>query len=303
MLHCRQRYRYREEDGSMKRARAQKILSLTCIVIAAAVAFAVTGYLDKAFAAGSKTIYVIDGQYEISVSKENRERSYKYNKKGLLTGEVEHFHKYSKPNMKFKYNKKNRLVRIDYKNGSWKLIEKYAYTKGGKLKSRTYKSTGSGSPFTIYDRYTCNKAGLPVKVIQTDKREVWTYNYSYNKKGRLVRKYQHYINYDATYNREISYLYTYKYDKKGNLKSSTTKDPSDPRAGGTVYYKNTYKKGRLVKIVTKSRSDVTGKWETSPPLIYTYKKIKVPKKMVPQIKKQQWAILNWNQNAALGSID
>ena len=286
----------------MRGKRVQRILGLTCIVIAAAVAFAVTGYLDKAYAAGSKTIYVIDGKYEIKATKDNLLRSYKYNKKGLLVGEVEHFNHYSKPNMKYKYNKKNRLVRIDYKNGKWKVVETYAYTRGGKLKSRTYKSTGAGSPFTLYDRYTCSKAGLPVKVIQTCKREVWTYQYSYNKKGRLVSKYSHYVDPDAEYNQEITEYYTYKYDKKGNLRSYTAKSP-DNHVGGTVYYKNSYKKGRLVKVVTKSKDIGTGKWETSPPELYTYKKNKVPKKMIHQIRKQQWAILNRNQNAALGSID
>ena len=281
----------------MRGKRAQRILGLTCIVIAAAVAFAVTGHLDKAYAAGSKTIYVIDGKYENKATKSNLMHSYKYNKKGLLVKDVENIS--NKPTYKYKYNKKNQIVRITYKYGKkWGYVDTYAYNSSGQLKSCTSRGTGTSRSESYYETFVCNKAGLPVKGIVKDKRAVTTFNYSYNKKGRVVSQYIHYVDPDAE--QDFTAYFTYKYDKKGNLKSTTAKDPDNLTGRGADRYKNTYKKGRLVKVVMKTKYPNASKWEKYQPTVYTYKKIKVSKKMIPQIKKQQWALLNNNLNAALG---
>ena len=95
---------------------------------------------------------------------------------------------------------------------------------------------------------------------------------SYNKKGHISK-----VVGTFDYTNEKSVV-RYSYDSKGNVVKE--KYPSQ-----TFTHKYTYKDG---KVISQYNSD----WKTTAK--YTYKKCWVPKKYAKRVKKQQWAIINYN---------
>ena len=158
---------------------------------------------------------------------------------------------------KSKYTyKKGRISKVTV----GKTIMKLTYNAGGQVKKT--KVIG-----TYYD---------PVK--HKDIKGSYTNKYSYNAKGLLVRA------------NTLDKLYTYKYDKKKNIKKITVKDKEDKSK--TVYnIKNKYKKDRLVKR-TITHIDPYEGGKSSGTVTYKYKTINVPKKVVKIIKNQQYVLLN-----------
>lgn len=113
-------------------------------------------------------------------------------------------------------------------------------------------------------------------------------SYAY-KKGHLVKQ----TNETGT---SGNIVFTYGYDKKGNLKKVT--DPR-PTSGtyGTTKYTNTYdKKTKMLK----KRSEKRGSGAAYATTTYKYKKIKVKNAaLAKKIAAQQWSIINNNNNFAL----
>lgn len=102
-------------------------------------------------------------------------------------------------------------------------------------------------------------------------------NYSYNKKGQLIRK-----EYMGT-------IYKYKYDRNENIKALKIRDSE--KDSGDYKYKLTYKNGRAIKQVISNMSDAENNEVITK---FKYKKVKVKKEYISIIKKQQWEIINEN---------
>lgn len=102
-------------------------------------------------------------------------------------------------------------------------------------------------------------------------------NYSYNKKGQLIRK-----EYMGT-------IYKYKYDRNENIKALKIRDSEKDL--GDYKYKLTYKNGRAIKQVISNMSDAENNEVITK---FKYKKVKVKKEYISIIKKQQWEIINEN---------
>lgn len=105
-------------------------------------------------------------------------------------------------------------------------------------------------------------------------------------------------------------MYTYKYNKKGQVKKSVfTNSLDDTKTTASYKYD---KKGNLTKIiysdgyteVNKITYDKNGNiasvaGEYSVTAYYTWKKMKVSKKLAEQIKAQQWSLTNMDMNFAI----
>ena len=188
-------------------------------------------------------------------------------------------------------------------------VSKYSYTSNGLLAKRTsgnktldrftyvgkrmathWKDGGDGMPSNLKFTY---KNGKLVKSYDTINRN--TAKFALNKKKKVTKIRRSYgstsYNYDGK-GRVSSYKYDnwsitashIAYDKKGNVIKTTNYWNDDPTDVHITTHKNTYKSGRLVKVVAKTtnyKSTVTIK----------YKKIKVPASYKTAVKRQQASIL------------
>ena len=203
---------------------------------------------------------------------------------------------------------------------STKYTYKYSYNKVGLIKKHTEKvwdSTGqtwnSGITFKLN-----KKNGFVSGKFKTRAGENGTQYYTLNKKGRATScsgiDYKYYPNGHTkkvvgfgwsntftwnskglakTTHKEQDYkvVTTFTYDAKKQLATATETHPD----GFQLKYKftNTYKGGKLVKRVkTQINPEGDGVDVVRETVTYTYKKVKVPKKLAAQVKAQQrWIML------------
>lgn len=175
-----------------------------------------------------------------------------------------------------RYDKKNRIVRIDRKSGiEGKSRVTFTYNAKGKLQKSKLKDGGfeyvstykyESGRVSVIDRKPTAKCKRMMPYLESRKR---TFSY---KNGRPVKE---------TVKNGSSRAYTtrYSYDSHGNLK----------RKGESNYYDAN---GRLAKVVDGSGSVTT----------YAYRAVKVSRSLAKQVKAQQWALINSNLNLALGNM-
>ena len=181
-----------------------------------------------------------------------------------------------------KYTYKNGLIRttVDeyttkFKYSGTKLLRmtapgyyiNFGYTKKGKFKSAKTK----GYKYKVTKRKN-GRVQVVKKYESSSKKPFQITTISYNKKGHISK-----VVGTFDYTNEKSVV-RYSYDSKGNVVKE--KYPSQ-----TLTHKYTYKDG---KVISQYNSD----WKTTAK--YTYKKCWVPKKYAKRVKKQQWAIINYN---------
>lgn len=175
---------------------------------------------------------------------------------------------------------------------------KYSYKRG-----KLVKSTGSDGEGLMTSKYTLNKKNLVTKVVTKWPNGGYVElpgttvvaTFKYDKEGRIVKSDYRYTD----ENQKIEDTLSYKYDSKGYPKSLTSSRYHSmwEEFGGSgvskfVYnFKNTYKKGRLVKTVMRSHDEAPKTLKT---ITIKYKKIKVDARDVDAIKKQQKNYILYN---------
>lgn len=209
--------------------------------------------------AASKKEYV----YVLISSDDGYKKTYTYNKNGLITKIDE-----GGSAVTYKYDSKKRIKKCDY-TGAPGTIRHSTVTYSYDKKGRIYKLNSEGSHLsnTYCFTYSYDKNNKVVKVIEDFSGHGADSKYSYNKSKQIIKK------------TSGNSIYNYAYDKRGNLKSVKNTYSS-------TEYTNKYNKNKcLIK-----RTTSTG--NTKKVCTFKYKKIKVDKKYVKQIKEQQWALLN-----------
>ena len=288
----------------MKHKRLSSVLSL---VIAVAVFFTFQfAFVQEASAASkTKTVYQITSvKYSTTYSdgeKISGKSTFSYDKNGLCNKVVD-------DDVKVVYTrtKKGLVKEIKTYNNKGKVIQTRINTiKNGKIsKSKLYdgKYTKNKKPIYIYT-YTYNSNGDPTKIVYEDKanKTKSTEMLKYYSKGKLkqttytesgskdVTKYDKkgHVTYSSYTNggEKDEATYTYKFDKKGNVKEQKCKDTST--FNGETYkssqkttYKNKYDKAGNLISVKENTYDSDGKKISSSSTQYTYKKFKIAKKYV-----------------------
>ena len=211
------------------------------------------------FAASKKTMYVISSYTKKYKSGYWTSGEFFY-KNGLLVksvaGDVRSEENYS-------YNKKGNITSFTVSNPYKKNHYRLTLNSKGKAKRDPINNNS-----LLY-----NKKGMLIGVNASD----YSYKFTYNKKKQLVKT-------ETIRDGVVSSKVSFTYDKKGNKKTIT--DYYSKKAQKTLF-KNTYKNGRLVKVV-RGTSTTT----------FEYKKVKVPKKYVAKVKAQQ----NWIRNGGPGAL-
>ena len=234
--------------------------------------------------AKSVTMYVIASTKTKMSSGYSEAAKYTYKSTGLLAKRT-----YGKKTLdKFTYVGKR--MKTHWKDGGEGTPSNYKYTyKSGKL----VKSYDSVNRSTI--KFALNKSRKVRKIRNRSQggSTSYTTSYSYDSKGRLSSyKYGTWSNTTARYS----------YDSKGNIAKATEFWNDNPYDMHVTTYKNTYKNGRLVKVV---KTDANG---TKTTVTITYKKVKVPASYKTVVKKQQASAIKyyvdglwWLFNLPLGS--
>ena len=166
----------------------------------------------------------------------------------------------------YSYNKKGFLTKEDQRVGDFSGYRTYKYNSSNNIK-QVYVHSGNVEDYT--EKYTY-KNGNMVKRKYTIEDDRCVYKYKW-KKNHIVKE---------TQDRSSGYHFVtnYKLDFKGNV----IKEKTNNGNGITYkYYTLTYKKGRVASKTTDGNT-----------MKYYYKKIKVPKKNIAKIKKQQWCLVN-----------
>lgn len=275
----------------MQNIKTRGVFRLACMILAAAVVFSMSAQIGKTYAASKKSVYVLSKVYYDKKAKANLYESYSYNSKGLVKKLA--YGKSGQIYWKYKYDKKNRLALSGRFVNDW-MNNKYTYKNGKLVKFTGYysekfggkkKLAGNKASFKYNSKKQIKSAKVSGKLPDLEtgatKKTSFTIKYTYDKKGHVKKKYHPYPG-DIT-------THYYTYDKKGNLIKDVTKH-KEGNLVDEVTYECTYKNGRLVK-----RTETWGDGESTTQ-IFTYKKIKVPKKLVKTVKAQQWSFLNFDLN-------
>jgi len=174
---------------------------------------------------------------------------------------------------------------------SEKYLETYGYTSKNAFNKFVVQINGKKqATFT----FKTNSKGYTTKSVQKSSSGTkYVSTFKYDKKGQL-----------KSANTDLS-SYGYKFDSKGRLSQMTVTADGDKSVFGYKYdskgiitkslynkktqtiYKNTYKNGRLAKQVAKD-SEGTAMYTCK----FTYKKVKVPKSLVKMVKAQQSNLVN-----------
>lgn len=195
--------------------------------------------------------------------------------------------------MKYRYNK-NGLLKCA--SDAEDRIYSYTYDNVGNPQTCSLSQLGDDEPYAT-GVYSLDKRGYVIGLTGTQKDwdedtewvGSWKRSYSYNKKGRLKK-------YTETVDGEIAEQHRYAYDKKGRVKTEKeyvgkskvlkTTCRYDARGGLAkeknrnkyeVSYRNSYRKGRLIKQVAYLNCTIT----------YKYKKVMVPRSLAKLVKAQQ----------------
>ena len=207
-------------------------------------------------AAGKKvTVYVLS-----SIENNYGKETLKYNKSGLIVKRSTN----GTTSTVYKYDKKKRLKKVINKAAPGTIRHNtvtYSYDKKGRIKKMN--SVGSHTSNTYTFTFSYDKKNRAKSAVLNIDGHNSTYKYKYNKKNLIT---------DVQSTSSISH---YQYDGCGNLIYD-----------GTHVYQNSYNKN---KYLTKRYFTVS---EDDYEITYKYKKIKVDKKYLKSIKKQQWSLLN-----------
>ena len=182
--------------------------------------------------------------------------NYSYNSKGLITEESNDGFL-----CKYEYNSNDKISKYIAKSleGAWFHNASLLYDEKGRLKKIISNGFGAYSIYTGTFFYDNENRVVGSIWNMTEKDITVEYEYKYNSKRQVIKR------------TSTGSVVTYKYDRKGNVERIND--------GSRIIakYKNNYNKNKLIK------QDKTK---------FKYKKIKVEKKYVHQIKEQQWALQN-----------
>ena len=230
-----------------------------------------------AHAAKKKSVYVLSEVKTVDNTRSSRVRKYTYNKNGILAKRVsdaETFNyqykgkKWTKltgtaelgstvVSIKNTYNKKGlRTKFVEYRD-SMKFVVKFSYDKKNRLKKKTISGDYGDGKYKEITKYT------------------------YDSKGRVKKET---VTYDDT---DDKYVTTYKYDKHGMPTKETWSryKNGEKLASDVTTYENLYDDGRLISRTMKNCD--AGVYSYTNVELFSYKKIKVSKKYVKAVKKQQ----------------
>lgn len=247
-------------------------------VAVAAVAVGATAFVPaQAQAASTENVYVISKEVQKTTIDSGKsyykyQYKYKYTSSGLIK------------------SRKGKYTSSEGSQYTTKYSTVYSYGANGRFASCAYNDTGGGDSDAYMNRYYVCKLGFKldgkgrVKTVkglanikysgkgypQKVSKSGWYNKFTWDGRGR-VKSMKHWERGEGTT------TIGYTYDSKGSVASCSW---------GDMEYKNTYKSGRLAK---RSAPTEFGGTET---VRYSYKKIKVPKKFVKQVKAQQkWIYL------------
>lgn len=255
----------------MKTKLSRKMKKALSVILAVCIMVSVLSTPTYSEAASEKaTVYVVS-----KITTKDGSLSYKYNKNGLVSE-----------------------IKIPYTN------RKFSYTYNKKVLKKTKysnikKEIKEGRDITRNDDYKISRdnKGRIKEVISNGYQDFKPDSFKYDKKNRVI---SFNFQFGGVYDEKISYdkkgrigkiivnhhmlatksitTYKYTYDKKGYVKSIYEKCHSDigteseDTTEKTTNYKNSYKKGRLVK---RNGNKIS------------YKKISVPKSYKNDIERQQ----------------
>ena len=252
-------------------------------------------------ASGKKTVYVLT---KVKVTEDDGfdEQVLKYNKNGLLSkvnGRDDVSYSYKST---FKYNGKKQATsqttsyyknKKKYKSGK----VKFNYTKKGYLsKAREYAKYGKAKKFYLScaNYYNWDSQGLLIKDRLKDVEDggetIETYNYD---SGGNYTGSQGYNSNDEDETKDFSITCTYLPGDMRVLRKYENSSPGEKMELRSIT-KQTLQNGRLVRSDKYEAYEDEGgehEKELDDVTVYTYKKIKVPKKYYKKVVKQQKYIL------------
>lgn len=262
------------------------------LILAVLAAVAVVSAAAPAQAASKETVYVLTEIYYGQKDENGLTFTYKYNKNGLLKS----YNLRNAQKGEYKYNSKKQLVKFRRSLNEWCNFD-YTYNKKGQLtKIKSYYTDMKTNKYA-YDGFvsklTYNKKGQVIKKTDTGKvalgedgqlqKVTFTKTYKYNKKGQVKQTV-----FTNSANKAQKQTANYKYDKKGNLKSVSYSD------GYKQEMNLSYNKNKTLKSISGGES-VTS--------YYSWKKMKVSKKLAAQVKAQQWSLINQDLNLVIPTND
>ena len=202
---------------------------------------------------------------------------YSYNSNGLITKIKGKYETWT-----FKYSG-TKMTSAVKKTSSDTIRLSLKYDSKGRVKS--IQSKGSSSYNTYTETFKYNSKGCVTKAVRknTGLGTTDTYKYTYNSKGLVTKSTGPAGN------------TTIEYDKKGNPTGTSVVPPSGSYGMSRyIIYKNTYKNGRITKIVT-SMNGTSGPLTTK----ISYASKKLDKKYAAAAKAQQRALLVATPNSVL----
>ena len=258
--------------------RTRVALGSAVVLIVAALALCIACLAPShAYAAGSKSMWVVSSVETKTVQGGNTTvTTYGY-KQGLITSQKRTIawngSKTTTQNT-YKYDKKFRLSEVANKTDGTQLARKAVYTfnKKGLLIKIAYVPKMANASEMV--KFAYDSKGRLKKMVEVYAEGNVTCKYAYNAKGNLK-------SFKRSSPKADSLSFQYQYDSKGFVKSYTQDD------FGTSKHVNTYKGSRLVKQVKYdpfgNKVDVT---------TYKYKKVTVPKAAIGMVKAQQKTVFN-----------
>ena len=249
---------------------------LLAFALAIVAVFSLVGAID-AKAAGTTKVKVL-------VSDGNRKWTYYDNGliKSLDFGGLE---------STFKYDDKGKPISSESE------LEKRTvhYAKNGNPTSITSERTssdGSVTKSTLY-KFTCNKSGKITAIKIDSKYAKNSTTYTYGKDGKLAKEKE--IFSSTTLGTTRTTENSYKYDEKGNILHEEYTLSDFPGNIYVIDYNNKYD-GDLMK--SRSYEFDYSTWTNN----FKYKEISVDNSVLKEVKEQQFAIINDNDNLNVGAL-
>ena len=240
------------------------------------------------------TVYVMASETSVVKGMDiNETTTYTVNEKGLLvsrTATTKQPQLTASVTTDWTYNKNNDAKNVVTSALSSSAKKTLSYTKAGALKADKQELPYSGfrgmSAYKTSYKTKKGKVTLAKRTTDTFGTKTTTTSKFKYKNGRVASI----VNTSGTF----TGTQEYSYNKKGDLVKTLTFKGA---ANIPITHKLTYKNGRVVKRVSTVQSD-SG---TSTVSKFKYKAVKVPKSLVKKVKAQQWALVNGDLNFALGT--
>ena len=269
-------------------SRNAKVLAIMFAAVVAAVLGVAAIAPGSAHASDMKNVIVLKSMKTVSPCTDYTEvdtYEFTYNANGLVTkikgvDEASHYRHHFKETFTYKKLalKKQVTKYTSIPDGPDKEDDGEKYETNKETYVTRYKTDAKGCVVSasagLKSNWRYDSKGRLVEINWKSQGMPASCTYKYNSKGQLTRAVFDDMNYgDGTYE--------FKYDKYGNitLKGGNLKKKRDI----DFTYKNTYKKGRLVKSVKRWYEEKSVKEKRT----YQYQTIKVPKKAVKMVKEQQ----------------